>query len=300
MSPSNVTEKRSSRVAHLSRDFQIAVFILMRLTKPPHFTSTPCTTFCAHFVLKRLFQSDSKGISPIPRVLFWDVQNALPGSWVVLPHIPKAFTSLGLPFPSSSCVPQPAKAGGLWSSFCCLTQDFRARYSLWTFHLSPPLCWWPWQMSGLLIVNIISVNLSFKETAVVGSEQMLLFLEMSQRFFKRLPCSPHLLTALPSAFPEPPQAGRALCVPTTAAVLAWGWLAFRCDGGMFFTWLWRQFEKILWRCLGNVPAITVQCLIQIVFFTLLFKLLAGELINFNRMLQGEFCKSNYLKATQKC
>lgn len=48
-------------------------------------------------------------------------------------------------------------------------------------------------------------------------------------------------------------------------------------------------------CFGNVPAIAVECLMQIVFFTLLFKLPAG--INFNKMLQGGFCKSNYWKGT---
>lgn len=69
---------------------------------------------------------------------------------------------------------------------------------------------------------------------------------------------------------------------------------------MFFTRLWRQFKQILWRYLGSVPDIILQCLIQIVFFTLLVELLAGELINFNRMLQGEFGKSNYLEGTQKC
>lgn len=56
----------------------------------------------------------------------------------------------------------------------------------------------------------------------------------------------------------------------------------------------------MWGYFGNVPAITVQCLMQIVFFTLLFKLLAGEMMNFNRMQQGEFCKSNYWKGTQIC
>lgn len=70
MSPSNMTEKRSSHIAHLSRDFQIAVFILMRLTKPSHFASTPCTTFSAHFVLKRVLQRDTKGVRPFPESCF--------------------------------------------------------------------------------------------------------------------------------------------------------------------------------------------------------------------------------------
>lgn len=71
--------------------------------KSSHFTSTPCTTFCTHFVLKRVLQSHTKGIRPFPRVLFWGVQNPPQGSWVVLPHIPKAPTSLGLPFPELWC-----------------------------------------------------------------------------------------------------------------------------------------------------------------------------------------------------
>jgi len=58
-------------------------------------------------------------------------------------------------------------------------------------------------MIGLLIVNIISIILSFKEVAVISCEKMLLFQKISEvRCCEVLPCCPPFLTAFTFAFSD--------------------------------------------------------------------------------------------------
>lgn len=105
MSPSNMTEKRSSHTAHLSRDFQIALFIVMRLTHLISLHQFSLQHILCPFCVEKGSPKPHQRCKTFSQSPVLGHAKSLPGSWVGLPYITKAFTSLGCPFPAALVCP---------------------------------------------------------------------------------------------------------------------------------------------------------------------------------------------------